>query len=1097
MDSVAGLVAINNGTISSCSSSGIVTGYYGSGGMVAYNYGTISNSYSSGSVTGNSGTGGLAAYNDGTISYCYSTGSVTGNNTIGGLIAENMGTISNCYSIGSVTGNTMTGGLIGDNSWGTASNSYWDTQTSGISTSEGGEGRTTDEMTWPHAANTYVGWDFVSYWAGDPLFLANEGYPYLSFQMTHRPNPAINPSPADQAVVIPLDSELIWETDYQRSGINYPTGFKLFLGSDYPPTNVFNGIDLGWAMSYNPNIPWDYSTHYYWQIVPHNQIGDALDCPVWSFTTIYNDTPYAEINVEQISFSNVWIDHSATKSFTISNLGAQSLNVSLFIGTGAFAVSTIRSDSEWSVDSGRNGLKAWSERNETSLIIAPGSESTVYVHFHPTATQNYSRNLFIETNAPNLPTQIIPLTGTGYILFADFTANPEQGDVPLTVDFINQSVAGISSCLWDFGDGGSSTEMNPSHTFNTEGVYNVTLTVWDQYFSTSITRPITVIAHPMISSEQITGHEFDKTYIGESSSLFTILLQSAGTDTLYVTDLYWQSQRSSFFHYAFDALNTPLSPGAYTDIQIHFAPLSEGVFSDVLCIVNNSENHPLLMIPFSGRGYRLQASFSADPISGDVPLVVSFTDHSTEDIVQWNWDFGDGNISEAQNPVHTFEVEGNYDVILTVSDGIHTDSTSQSIEVIAHSILATQQMDGHQFSKTYLNETSPSFEIMLQSAGTDTLIVTAAYWKSYNRNSYFHYTYDQLDVPILPGATSPIHVSFAPLTEGVFADTLCIVNNSENLPLLEIPFSGRGYKLHAMFTATPGTGDVPLTVVFTDQSTEDIIEWQWDFRDGNSSNIQTPVHIFEVEGVYPVTLTVSDGLRFDSISSSITVIAHPLLEWNEEPSFNFGTVYLSDVSSAYTISIYNSGTDSLYVENIRWKHDRPEFHFSCDHLNIPILPGDYGYVDVWFEPIVRGSFTDSLFIETNAENVPLIKVKFSGIGEYVPPKPPENVVLAMNGPHAVLSWDAVTENIYGSLFIPDYYIVSYNGSSDPVNGLYYFLALTPDLTHTHLNVGLHAEHMFYRVRAYKYYGRGILELTDQLRPGMPEEDALKILDAPQ
>ena len=59
---------------------------------------------------------------------------------------------------------------------------------------------------------------------------------------------------------------------------------------------------------------------------------------------------------------------------------------------------------------------------------------------------------------------------------ADFSGAPVSGDVPLTVDFSDLSTDGATSWSWTFGDSGSSTEQNPSHTYLAAGTYNVTLT---------------------------------------------------------------------------------------------------------------------------------------------------------------------------------------------------------------------------------------------------------------------------------------------------------------------------------------------------------------------------------------------------------------------------------------------------------------------------------------------------------------------------------------------------------------------------------------------------------------------------------------------
>jgi PKD repeat protein len=60
---------------------------------------------------------------------------------------------------------------------------------------------------------------------------------------------------------------------------------------------------------------------------------------------------------------------------------------------------------------------------------------------------------------------------------ADFIGSPTSGVAPLTANFTDQSTGQITSWSWDFGDGGTSTEQNPPHTYNDVGNYTVSLTV--------------------------------------------------------------------------------------------------------------------------------------------------------------------------------------------------------------------------------------------------------------------------------------------------------------------------------------------------------------------------------------------------------------------------------------------------------------------------------------------------------------------------------------------------------------------------------------------------------------------------------------------
>ena len=157
---VGSLVGVNGGTVGNSYSSGSVTGRDGVGGLVGKNEGTVSNSYSIGSVNGNDFVGSLVGINGGTLSNSYTSGTVNGNDFAGGLVGRNEGTVSKCYSTGNVTGDEHIGGLVGQNLYGVVSNSFWDTQTSGQGSSDGGIGKTTEEMM---DITTFTGaaWDIV------------------------------------------------------------------------------------------------------------------------------------------------------------------------------------------------------------------------------------------------------------------------------------------------------------------------------------------------------------------------------------------------------------------------------------------------------------------------------------------------------------------------------------------------------------------------------------------------------------------------------------------------------------------------------------------------------------------------------------------------------------------------------------------------------------------------------------------------------------------------------------------------------------------------------------------------------------------------
>ena len=147
---VGALAGYNEGIVNNSYSTGTVTGDSFVGGLVGWNQATLSNSYSDCSVTGDSRIGGLTGdnwFHRCIVSNCYSTGSVAGSTQVGGLVGHNRwgSSVSNSYSTGSVTGSIQVGGLVGYNT-ATVRNSFWDTLTSGQTSSAGGTGKTTAEM---------------------------------------------------------------------------------------------------------------------------------------------------------------------------------------------------------------------------------------------------------------------------------------------------------------------------------------------------------------------------------------------------------------------------------------------------------------------------------------------------------------------------------------------------------------------------------------------------------------------------------------------------------------------------------------------------------------------------------------------------------------------------------------------------------------------------------------------------------------------------------------------------------------------------------------------------------------------------------------
>lgn len=191
-----GFVGYNSqGTISLCYSLGSISSEDSEvGGFVGYNEGTIEKCYAFASVEARATVGGFVGenINTGTILNCYSRGAVTatgsGHVYLGGFVGSNnfQGEITNCYATGFVsapnTSFTDLGGFVGDNNTsapqnyqGIITDCYWDSSTSGMSSSDGGSGESTSNM---KLQSTFTNWNFNNIWTINGSF--NNGYPYLN-----------------------------------------------------------------------------------------------------------------------------------------------------------------------------------------------------------------------------------------------------------------------------------------------------------------------------------------------------------------------------------------------------------------------------------------------------------------------------------------------------------------------------------------------------------------------------------------------------------------------------------------------------------------------------------------------------------------------------------------------------------------------------------------------------------------------------------------------------------------------------------------------------------------------------------------------------
>ncbi len=227
------------------------------------------------------------------------------------------------------------------------------------------------------------------------------------------------------------------------------------------------------------------------------------------------------------------------------------------------------------------------------------------------------------------------------------------------------------------------------------------------------------------------------------------------------------------------------------------------------------------------------ADFAGTPTTGVAPLSVQFSDSSKGNVATRWWDFGDGTNSSEPNPEHVYNNKGKYNVSLTVSDGTNYDTKTKNEFINVSSLKAEFTVD--------------------KVAGIKPLVVQ--FTDKSVSISELEWSWDFGD-----GETSteqnPTHTYN---DEGIYSVRLLIKHLNDSSEINKEDLISVYEAFGASFTTDKTTGVIPLTINFTDNSFGSPTTWSWDFGDGTTSTEQNPSHIYTVQGIYNVSLTVSDG----------------------------------------------------------------------------------------------------------------------------------------------------------------------------------------------------------------------------------------------
>lgn len=245
-----------------------------------------------------------------------------------------------------------------------------------------------------------------------------------------------------------------------------------------------------------------------------------------------------------------------------------------------------------------------------------------------------------------------------------FTWEPLAG-ADKAIKFTNESSGDFNSWSWDFGDGITSSVFHPEHIYSDFGTYVVCLTVSDGAGCTDVYCD-TVEVTPICNAD------FEFSYVPTTP----IHVQFTDLSTGYPNSWFWD----------FGDGNT-----SYQQNPVH--PYPEPGNYEVRLIIEHEDMqysckdtvYKTVVIPDS---VNCEAMFTYD-ISGDYPLEVHFTDHSSGDITNWEWDFGDGSTSVEQHPVHLFPGPGEFLVCLKV---YNADSIGSCFHFICETIVLPDSM---------------------------------------------------------------------------------------------------------------------------------------------------------------------------------------------------------------------------------------------------------------------------------------------------------------------------------------------------------------------------------------------------------------------
>jgi len=247
------------------------------------------------------------------------------------------------------------------------------------------------------------------------------------------------------------------------------------------------------------------------------------------------------------------------------------------------------------------------------------------------------------------------------LVYAWPTASTSSGSAPLTVTFTGSGTGGQPpyTYLWNFGDGTTSADQNPVHTFTAPGTYNVALYVTD--------------------SQGHKGGTGFQVHVGPPLSLTAFGTPVSGTAPLAVS--FTSVATGGTPPYTFDWDFGDGTAHGTTQNPTHTFSTG-GVFTTVLT-VTDAQGHTASRTLTTTVSPALQAFAGGAPASGHAPLTVNFFGFAAGGTPPYGyaWAFSDGGSASGASASHTFASAGSYTATLTVTDAASRTATASPVSI--------------------------------------------------------------------------------------------------------------------------------------------------------------------------------------------------------------------------------------------------------------------------------------------------------------------------------------------------------------------------------------------------------------------------------